>query len=166
MDEVGDEGGHEAGCDGLVGEAAHGEDFDAEDGAGERRPEDGAEAGADAGHEDDAAIGGVEAEEARELVGEGGAGLNGCALAPGGAAEEMGEKGAEEDQRRHAQRDGLFGVVNLFENEVVAGFDGCAKVLVDEADREASGGEQPDEPEVAFADAGGQVKRPEKESGG
>ena len=46
----------EAGEEGLVAERADGEDFDAEEGSGERGAKDGAEAGGDAGHEEDAAV--------------------------------------------------------------------------------------------------------------
>ncbi len=68
--EIAEEGGEEARDECVVVEGADGEDFDAEDGTGERRTEDGAEACADAGHEQDATLVCVETEWAGELVGE------------------------------------------------------------------------------------------------
>ena len=84
----------------------------------------------------------------------------------GGAAEEMGDDGAEQDQRGHAERDGLVGVVDLFEDEVVARLDGAADVPVEQADGETGDGQQGDEPEVLIAEVGGPLERDQEHGGG
>lgn len=178
--EVCEEGCEEAGKDGLIVERAvggggDGEDFEAEDGAGDGSTEDGAEASGYTGHEEDAAVGCGEgeaglAEEPGELVGEGGSGLEGGAFAAGGASEEVGEDSADKDEGRHAGRDDAVGDfhfgVDLFEDEVVSGFDGAAIVVVHEADCQTCEREEGDDPKVGFADTGGPFERDEEQGGG
>ena len=172
--EIGDEGGGKTGEESLIADSADREDFDAEEGAGEGGSEDGGKAGGDAGHEQNAAVARCEdkdtAEDGCELIGERGTGLDGGAFPAGGAAEEMGEKGAEEDKRRHARGDGGGGRVgfgvDLFEEQVVAGFDGSTEVVVKETDGEAGEWEEVKEPGVGFARACGPVKRDEEKCRG
>ena len=169
--------GDEAGEDGVVAHVADGEDFKAEDGSGEWGAKDGAEAGADAGHEEGAAIllGEVQAQaqDAGELVGESCSGLDGGALAAGGASEEMGDGGAEENERGHPGGDGGAGCVDagvylgvdLVEDKVVAAFDAAAEIVVDEAYRQSSKGEEGDDPAMGFAGVGGPIEADEEDGG-
>jgi hypothetical protein len=78
----------------------------------------------------------------------------------------MGDDGAKQDQRGHANRDDLVGIVDLFEDEVVAGLDGAADVPVEEADGETGEGQKGDHPEVLVADAGGPLQRDQEDGGG
>jgi hypothetical protein len=55
--------------------------------------------------------------------------------------------------------------VDLFEDEVVTGLDRTAEVLIQEADAEASGAEEIDEPAMGFADVGGVGEGGEQQSG-
>ncbi len=74
--------------------------------ASQRCSEDGSEARADARHRagcDGRA--GRHAQRSCELVGERCAGLNGGAFPAGRAAEEVGDEGADQNERRHAQRE-------------------------------------------------------------
>jgi hypothetical protein len=48
--------------------------------------------------------------------------------------------------------------VDLFEDEVVSGFNGATEVMVEEADEESGDGEQSDQPAVGLAGIGGPVE--------
>ncbi len=67
----------------------------------------------------------------------------------------MREECSEQDERCHAERDDAFGVVDLVDDEVAAGFDPAAEVVVHQADEYADWSKQPDDPDVGFADFGG-----------
>jgi hypothetical protein len=79
--EVADEGCQEAGRNCGITQAADGQHFNAEYSTGQRRSKDRSEAGADAGHEQDAAVAWHEVKRAGELVGERCSGLDGGAFA-------------------------------------------------------------------------------------
>lgn len=172
-DVVGCEGGEEAGEDGLVADGADGEDLQSEDGSGKGCAKDGAEACADTGHEEDFAVGVGEGEprEASEqdgdLVGEGGPGLECGAFASCRATEEMGDAGAEQDERGHAEGDGGgrgFDLgVNLFEDEIVTCLDGTSEGVVEDADEQAGEGQECDDPAVRFAGVRGPVEHDEQD---
>ena len=99
-DVVRSERGEEAREDGLIADRSYGEDFEAEDRSCEWSAEDGAEASADANHEEDLTVrvgegeAGNAVEEDGDLIGQGGSGLESGAFAAGGASEEMSDAGA------------------------------------------------------------------------
>ena len=78
-----------------------------------------------------------EPEHAGQLVGQRAAHLHGRAFAADRGAEQVRGDGADQHQRRHAQRDDALGVVDLVDQEVVAGFDRAAEAQVQPADRGA-----------------------------
>ena len=55
--------------------------------------------------------------------------------------------------------------MNLVEDERVACFDAAAEVTVEQANDEANGRKQKDEPVMGFADVGSPVERDQKEGG-
>jgi len=161
-DLVGHDGGHEAGQQGVVAHAAECQHLEPENGAGHGRAEHRGEPGADAGHQQDAAIFGAELEEVRELVSQRAAHLHRRALAPHRGAEQVRDDGTDQNQWRHAQRHDPLGVVHLVKQQVVAGLDTLADLQVDPADGKPGQGEQTDQPTMLFARLGGPIQREQK----
>ena len=89
--------------------------------------------------------------------------LDGRAFAPGAAAEEMGEHGAGEDHRRHAERNLRRVFVDRVDDEARPRRDRLSPSLVDEPDRDAGDGEQVDEPSMRDAVARGLLERDEED---
>jgi len=56
--------------------------------------------------------------------------------------------------------------VDLLKDEVVAGFDGGAEAVVEQADAASGGREQEDEPDVALTERGGVGEGDEEQRGG
>ena len=79
------------------------QELEAEDGAGQRRTEDRAEAARDPGCDQLPPRAPVDAQVPRQEVSEACAHLDGRTLAPGAAAEQVREHGAHEHHRRHAE---------------------------------------------------------------
>ncbi|MOA43026.1 hypothetical protein D3C78_1651350 [compost metagenome] len=98
-----------------------------------------------------------------ELVGQGAAHLHGGAFAADRGAEQVRDHRAAQHQRRHAQRDDLLRVVDLVDQQVVAGLDLLAEAQVEPADREAGQRQQPDQPAVLRAGGGRPVEGKEEE---
>ena len=113
-------------------------------------------------------------EKASQFIGQGCSGLDGGALAAGGTTKEMGNGGPQEYERGHAGRDGRARRMDsradlgmdLVEDEIVAAFDGAAKVVIDQAYGEAREGEEGNDPAMGFAGVGGPVQGDEKDGGG
>jgi hypothetical protein len=56
--------------------------------------------------------------------------------------------------------------MNLFQDEVVAGFDRTAEIFVEIADEETSRSQQEDEPAMGFAHVGRELQRDKQQRGG
>ena len=79
----------------------------------------------------------VDAEESPVGVGETAAHLHGSSLASGGAAEEVRDQRADEDQRGHARRHAAARFVDLFQDQVVAALGGFPPARVKQGDERA-----------------------------
>ena len=163
---VADDAGDETGDEGVVAHAADGEHFEAEHHAGQGGAEDGAEAGADAGHEQDARVRFVQAQQAAEPAGQTAAHLHGRALAAGRAAEQVGADGGQQDGRGHPGGHAGAGLVDLFEQQVVAAFDAFAPVVVAQADQQPGGRQQVEQPGDGLAGRRGPFQAEEEHGGG
>ena len=108
----------------------------------------------------------AEAEQRERAVGEAPRHLHRGALPAGRAAEEVGDRGADEDQRRHAPRHPGGGLVDLVEDQVVAPDRVAGAVVVAEADGEAGDGQQPQQPGVLDAEVGDPVEGRQERGGG
>ncbi|KAI1697408.1 hypothetical protein Ddc_19721 [Ditylenchus destructor] len=165
-DLVGHDGGDHAGQQRVVAQAADGEHLQPEDGARERRAEHRGEARADAGHQQDAAVLGAQLEDVGELVRQRAAHLHGGAFAPDRRAKQVRHDRAAQHQRHHAQRHDLLGVVDLVDDEVVAGIHAAADLQIEPAHREARQRQAPDQPAMALAGLRGPVQREQEHGGG
>ncbi len=142
------------------------DDLQAEQRAGDGRPEDRREPSCHPGCEELPPRDGAEAKAVRDGVCNRTAHLDRRPFAAGAAAEDVREDRADEHHRRHAERDLLPAVVDRIDDEVVPPFDRRAPPLVDEADREAGEREGIDDRFVPFAERRRPLQSEEEESRG
>jgi hypothetical protein len=126
--------------------------------------EDRTEAPRQRGDQHDAAVSGPEPQHARRAVGEAPRHLQRRALAPGGTAEHVRRDRPDVHERRHPPRHPGAGLVDLVDDQVVAGRGRVADVVVDRSDDEPGDRQQPQQPRVVDAEVGGVIER-EQEPG-
>ena len=80
--------------------------------------------------------------------------MDGCAFATRRTSKKMSQDRAQQNERRHADRDDRTRIMNLFEDQVVAGFHGAAEVFIQIADREAGRRKKQDHPDMFLAEIG------------
>ena len=127
-----------------------------EDGGGERGAEEGGEGGRHAADGEDAAPLRGEAQNMADLAGDRGPQLKGSPLPAGGAPNQVGEDGGEEDQGGGAQVHGLV-LPDGYQHQVGPLVLLHAADLIEEDDGQPAQGEQADEPGVELPQVGGQV---------
>lgn len=134
-----------------------------EDGCRHGRAEQGGKGGAHAAHGHDVLVLFIEAHPSADGAADAAAQLQRCALPAGGASQQVGDQGGEENQRSHAQ------------GQPVAGMDGgehqvrprvlfVLEQAVGGHDKQAAEGQQPDQPGALFPGTGcaGQAKVEER----
>ena len=76
----------------------------------------------------------------------------------------MRKESAEQDERRHPEGDDGLGIVDLVEEEVVAGFDRATEVVVHQADQNACGSQQKNDPLMGFTHVRGEIEGGQEKS--
>jgi hypothetical protein len=111
-------------------------DLETEEHSRDRRAENGAEPSRNPGCDQLASSLGMQSKSMGNGVCEAGTHLHGGPFASGASSEEMGQYGADEHHRRHANRDLLAILVDRIENEIVAPRDGLSPAFVGETDHD------------------------------
>ena len=132
-------------------------------GAREGGAEDGPEAAAYTRKEHEPAEFRRRCHAAGDSVREASAHLQGGALAARAAANEVGKEGAEQNHGGEAARERIAAVGQRVDDAVGAPTGRGAPAFVGGTQKEAADGEQPDEPEVAFAEVSDRLERHQKE---
>lgn len=140
------EAGGKTGQQRLMADQPDGDDLQAEYRSGQRSAEDGAEAAADAAHQQDSAVQRTDSEPASECVGQTAAHLHGRAFASGRAAEEMGNQRPAKNQRGHAQRNRFIALADLLQDQIVTLQAALAVTHIHSADERASYRKQEEQP--------------------
>ena len=141
---------------------AHGQHLQREHRPGQRRAEHRAEPGGDPGHQKDAHIVGVELEQLADPAGQTAAHLHGGAFAARRAAEQVGQHGRDQHERRHAQRHAAARLMNLLQDQVVAALGGPALPQIDEADQKPRDGQEVQQPRMRVPQVRRPVQRPQE----
>ncbi len=113
----GHQGRADAGDQGCIIHDAHAGHFHGEEGRGHGRAEQGGKGRSHAAHENDFFIPFIKMEEIAERFAEAGPDLQSGAFPADGTAAENGDDGGDEDQKRHAQRNG-DPTVNAFDDGI------------------------------------------------
>lgn len=142
---AGNQGGDYAGHQSGIVHDAHAYHLHGEDGRRHGRPEEGGKGGAHAAHGHDVPVLLIEAEPSADGAPDAAAQLQRGALPAGGAAQQMGDQGGEENQRRHAQGQPVAGM-DGGEHQVRSAVLFMLEQVVSAYDKEAAEGQQPDEP--------------------
>ena len=74
----------------------------------------------------------------------------------------MGDNGAEEDQRRHAQGHAAPRFMDLLDDQVVAAFDAATEQMIEQPDREPADWQEEQQPWMRKARARGNIQAPEE----
>ena len=148
------EGGQERDRKRLEREPAAHHKLGGKNGTREGCAEDGAEATSDPREEHEPAELRRRCHAAGDSVREASAHLQGGALAARAAANEVGKEGAEQNHGGEAARERIAAVGQRVDDAVGAPTGRGAPAFVGGTQKEAADGEQPDEPEVAFAEVG------------
>ena len=147
-------------------DASDDQHFQGEDGAGQWRAEYRAESRRDASEEEDSVVRGGGVKESSPTAGKASAHLNCRALTPRGAAEEVGDEGSQEYQRRHPSWHASAWSVDLVEDEIVPASGVAANPVVDQSHQQSAQGEKVEQPAMVPAVFGDPIQQPEKSSGG
>jgi hypothetical protein len=148
---VPDQRGEQARNDPAIFDAAKRQHFKSKHRACQGRAEHRAEARRDAGHQQDANTGCIETEQAGDGTGETAAELHGGSLASRRAAEQMRRDRAKEHQRCHAERYATPGLMDLLDNQIVAGFDRAPGVMIEKRDGCPAHGQEIQQPRMIEA---------------
>ena len=142
---VGRKGGDDAGDQGVVLQKADVADLHSDNGGGQRRAEQSGESGAHAGHDHDPPGAFGEMESFAHLVAEASADLQRGAFSAHRSAQEVGQYGGAEDERRHCSGNALI-AGDREQNGV--GSLAVVELLVEEDDQRGADGHQEDDPGV------------------
>ena len=165
-DEVPDDRRGEAWHQCLVAESADRLHLERKDRSGERHAEHRAEPAGDGGHQHDPTVIRTEPQQPRRQVGQAAAHLDGRALAPSRPAEQVGDDGPHQDHRRHPSRHPVGRIVDLVDDQVVALRCPPTGVVVDEPDRQARKGQEPQQCTVGVERLGRPAQRHQEHRSG
>ncbi len=132
-------GRNDAGNQAGIINYADADDFHGEKGSGQRSAEQCGKNSAHAAHDEDMLILFIQVKQAADLRADGASQLQGCALPPGGTAAEMGDDGADKNERGQGKWDSFLasdGIQNLVCAEIFRCF---TKMIQSDNDQTAYG---------------------------
>ena len=136
---IGSQGRNDAGNQAGIINYADADDFHGEKGSGQRSAEQCGKNSAHAAHDEDMLILFIQVKQAADLRADGASQLQGCALPPGGTAAEMGDDGADKNERGQGKWDSFLasdGIQNLVCAEIFRCF---TKMIQSDNDQTAYG---------------------------
>ena len=146
-------------------EDADADDFDGEDGGGNRRTEEGGEHGAHAAHDGNAAVVIVKAQKFAEAAAEPAPELQGGALPADGSTAEMGEDRGDEDERSSRNGD-VVAFRDCGQDHIGPAVLFLAEPHVKEGNDRADEGQEVQDPGVIRTDGGDEADRFREQSAG